>query len=170
MEWIRQAMLVRVLEKTPQGVTAIKNSFITLSMVERSVLILLDGKRTVSDVQAVIGKDTLKLVDILRAKGLANWVGAVQTPSQTAGNQKPKPGAPLQASARGVLLGKMHLLEVVERLLGHPDKEMRETVQSIHDQVVLQELLDQVLEGLRKVAGVEVAESTRQSFFAAMKE
>lgn len=113
--------------KTEQAHAALQSHAGPLSMRERRIVILCDGKRSLDELSALFGADTAATIARLRGQGFLRIDGAVQRAapvSMAAPSSAPKPVAhapvaPAPASAaanprRSLVAAKMYLIGMLE--------------------------------------------------------
>ncbi len=187
-----------VLKKTDLGREQITKKSAALEVRERAALILIDGKRNLADVEAIIGAGAEGIARRLMALGLVQPAGgplagmefadsgvaeaqaanvsqfaqffAVTQPSALEFADTVKPADSVSVSARGLLLGKLYLGDVAERLLGKDDALLRKKIQQVASADELFIVYELVVDNLRGIASADMLAALDKRFLEALSK
>jgi hypothetical protein len=149
--------------KTERGRAALQARSADLSLAERRVLILCDGKRNRDDVVAMLGPNALSAVERLLREGyLALAGGAVPMPRLVAdmgayiappAANPPAPRAPAAraTSRRSLAASKMYLLDMLQLQRDAESASLRAEIQTSPSE---EEMVYRMLKGLRHLQAV----------------
>ena len=154
-----------LLQKTDKARLELSPGVRTLSLRERSLLLLADGK-PLSDLQAMYNGIGAQIVDNLMRQGyLAGPTGlapALSEPGQGLPQQKSEPGEALRSLAGA----RMYLFDTCERLFVRRDpvlaQHFREALRAAKDRLSMLDVGDAMLEEVALSAGAERAASLRE--------
>ncbi|MFN7154264.1 MAG: hypothetical protein ACK4OE_11290 [Acidovorax sp.] len=161
-----------LLQKTEKARLELSPGVRTLSLRERSLLLLADGK-SLSDLQAMYNGIGAQIVDNLMRQGYLTGptaLPAVDEPSRSASRsptptpsiQRPEPGESLRSLAGA----RMYLFDLCERLFARRDPELaqqfREALRAAKDRVSMLDVGEAMLEEVAMTAGAERAASLRE--------
>lgn len=252
-------MLNGILVKTDLGFEAVHAKSVNLNLIERRVLIMVNGKRSVDDIHPLLGGDTHTIASRLMTLGLVTIAGASMytrevtaapsrdsvarsAPKQTvkavfsreaeelarlraadasateshleitrddqngyraqrsvsasiypAESATPEPSlwarsspglnsnfatlpatlsAPLDAkiSKRGLMLGKMYLVDFIERMLGRDDNFLRGRIQSVSTEKELYHIFDVVVDNMQGLASPDLMTSMQLKFMESIQK
>ena len=161
-----------LLQKTEKARLELSPGVRTLSLRERSLLLLADGK-SLSDLQAMYNGIGAQIVDNLMRQGYLTGPTALPTadePSPGASRkstpvptiQRPEPGESLRSLAGA----RMYLFDLCERLFARRDpvlaQQFREALRGAKDRVSMLDVGEAMLEEVAMTAGAERAASLRE--------
>jgi len=164
-----------LLQKTEKARLELSPGVRTLSLRERSLLLLADGK-SLSDLQAMYNGIGAQIVDNLMRQGYLTGPTALpdaNAPSRsdrrTTSNfvaiesiQRPEPGESLRSLAGA----RMYLFDLCERLFARRDPQLaqqfREALRAAKDRVSMLDVGEAMLEEVAMTAGAERAASLRE--------
>lgn len=162
------------LNKTERGRTALEaHSASGLSLAERRVLILCDGRRQRDDIVALLGADSVSMLDRLLQDGYLTLDGTtpaaprlVTTEGQPVGAAAPAtpaPSAPVQppraASRRSLAASKMYLVDMLQLQRDPESVSLRADIQTSPSE---DELVYRMMQGLRHLQSVVAASYARR--------
>ena len=145
-----------------------------LSLAERRVLILCDGRRTRDDVAALLGPDALSMIERLLADGYLSLEGSMQAPARlavAAGQAIPAPtpvaalatastpAAPRAASRRSLAASKMYMIDMLQLQRDPESVSLRAEIQTSPSE---EELVYRMMKGLRHLQAVAAASYARR--------
>ncbi|WP_298208143.1 hypothetical protein [Acidovorax sp.] len=152
-----------LLQKTDKARLELSPGVRTLSLRERSLLLLADGK-PLSDLQAMYNGIGAQIVDNLMRQGYLTGPADVpaHTPPSSPSVQRPEPGESLRSLAGA----RMYLFDTCERLFVRRDpvlaQHFREALRAAKDRWSMLDVGDAMLEEVALAAGAERAASLRQ--------
>ncbi len=186
-------MVTNFFKKTDLGISEIADRTKKLTLVERRVLILLDGNRSLKDAQAILGFDANDIVARLLHLGLvssANADMAIRRSSVESYDWKtgfyPKltalkvvPGAEIDAAVGSelrsdgvnfteVLAGKRYLNDVVSRLLGKDDNSLYSKIHLIMDTDSLHSSFKSIMLSLKGLINEEAEHDIINGYYQAI--
>lgn len=142
-----------------------------LSLAERRVLILCDGRRNRDDLVALLGPDALSMVDRLLEDGYLSLDGgpaparlvtsagqAVPAPSVAPAAAAPQP-APRTASRRSLAASKMYMIDMLQLQRDPESVSLRAEIQTSPSE---DELIYRMMKGLRHMQAVAAASYARR--------
>ena len=187
-----------VLKKTDLGREQMKSKSAALEVRERAALILIDGKRNLADVEAIIGSGVegiarrLMELGLVRPTGNASAAmefadsGVAKTPAANVSQfaqqfvaapplatefaDTVKPMDSVSISARGLLLGKLYLGDVAERMLGKDDLLLRKKIQQVGTADELFGMHELVMDNLRGIASADMLAAIDKRFLEALSK
>ena len=164
-----------LLQKTEKARLELSPGVRTLSLRERSLLLLVDG-RPLSDLQAMYNGIGAQIVDNLMRQGYLTGPATPGTaPGATAGEparapaqapsvQRPAPGETLRSLAGA----RMYLFDTCERLFARRSPELadqfRNALRAAKDRASMLDVGDAMFEEVALAAGGERAASLREKF------
>lgn len=154
-----------LLQKTEKARLELLPGVRTLSLRERSLLLLADGK-PLSDLQAMYNGIGAQIVDNLMRQGyLASPAPApASTPTQRAEQAASPPGESLRSLAGA----RMYLFDTCERLFARRDpvlaQQFREALRAAKDRTSMLDVGDAMFEEVALAAGADRAASLRERF------
>ena len=184
-----------VLKKTDLGREQMKSKSAALEVRERAALILIDGKRNLADVEAIIGSGVEGIARRLMELGLVRPTGNASAAMEFADSGVAKTPAanvsqfaqqfvaapplatefadtvkPSSVSARGLLLGKLYLGDVAERMLGKDDALLRRKIQQVGTEDELFDMHELVMDNLRGIASADMLAAIDKRFLEALSK
>lgn len=153
------------LSKTEHGRNALKvQSAAGLSLTERRVLILCDGRRSRNDIVALLGADALPMIDRLLQAGYLSSHGSTPATSRLATSRGRAAKAPaaiaqrpaMPASRRSLSVSKMYLTDMMQVQRDPQSVSLRAQIQSSPEDEVVYHML-KGLRHLQKVASAGYA-------------
>ncbi len=160
-----------LLQKTEKARLELLPGVRTLSLRERSLLLLVDGK-SLSDLQAMYNGIGAQIVENLMRQGYLAGPAELPPPSSTAPNaadnrpsiQRPEPGDALRSLAGA----RMYLFDTCERLFARRDpvlaQQFREALRAAKDRASMLDVGEAMFEEVALAAGAERAASLRERF------
>lgn len=158
-----------LLQKTEKARLELLPGVRTLSLRERSLLLLVDGK-PLSDLQAMYNGIGAQIVDNLMRQGYLAGPAHPPAPSsasaatQGPSGQRPEPGEALRSLAGA----RMYLFDACERLFARRDpvlaQQFREALRAAKDHVSMLDVGEAMFEEVALTAGAERAASLRERF------
>ncbi|MBT9510942.1 MAG: hypothetical protein IV104_01170 [Acidovorax sp.] len=158
-----------LLQKTDKARLELSPGVRTLSLRERSLLLLADGK-PLSDLQAMYNGIGAQIVDNLMRQGYLT--GPAELPPHTTTAPPPStPGPSIQRpepgeSLRSLAGARMYLFDTCERLFARRDpvlaQHFREALRAAKDRLSMLDVGDAMLEEVALAAGAERAASLRE--------
>ena len=160
-----------LLQKTEKARLELSPGVRTLSLRERSLLLLVDGK-PLSDLQAMYNGIGAQIVDNLMRQGYLsgpaelppNGASAAAEPEDKPTIQRPGPGETLRSLAGA----RMYLFDVCERLFAGRDPtlavQLREALRAARDPASMLDVGEAMFEEIALTAGAERAASVRDKF------
>ncbi|QLA80795.1 hypothetical protein EXV95_09240 [Acidovorax sp. JMULE5] len=159
-----------LLQKTEKARLELLPGVRTLSLRERSLLLLVDGK-PLSDLQAMYNGIGAQIVDNLMRQGYLAGPAELPPPSvaQTAAHNKPSIQRPEPGDALRSLAGaRMYLFDTCERLFVRRDpvlaQQFREALRAAKDRASMLDVGEAMFEEVAMTAGAERAASLRERF------
>lgn len=164
-----------LLQKTDKARQELSPGVRTLSLRERSLLLLADGK-PLSDLQAMYNGIGAQIVDNLMRQGYLTGPAELPTPStaplpppagaeatsQAPSIERPEPGESLRSLAGA----RMYLFDTCERLFARRDpvlaQHFREALRTARDRTSMLDVGDAMFEEVALAAGAERAASLRE--------
>ena len=161
-----------LLHKTEKARLELSPGVRTLSLRERSLLLLADGK-SLSDLQAMYNGIGAQIVDNLMRQGYLTGpaalpaateppVGVIQASAKAPSIQRPEPGESLRSLAGA----RMYLFDTCERLFArrYPvlAQQFREALRAAKDRVSMLDVGEAMLDEVAMTAGAERAASLRE--------
>lgn len=161
-----------LLQKTEKARLELSPGVRTLSLRERSLLLLADGK-SLSDLQAMYNGIGAQIVDNLMRQGYLTGpvalpaaneppVGAIPASAKAPSIQRPEPGESLRSLAGA----RMYLFDTCERLFARRDpvlaQQFREALRAAKDRVSMLDVGEAMLDEVAMTAGAERAASLRE--------
>ncbi|MNV61018.1 hypothetical protein D3C71_1535080 [compost metagenome] len=161
-----------LLHKTEKARLELSPGVRTLSLRERSLLLLADGK-SLSDLQAMYNGIGAQIVDNLMRQGYLTGpaalpaateppVGVIQASAKAPSIQRPEPGESLRSLAGA----RMYLFDTCERLFARRDpvlaQQFREALRAAKDRVSMLDVGEAMLDEVAMTAGAERAASLRE--------
>jgi hypothetical protein len=164
-----------LLQKTDKARQELSPGVRTLSLRERSLLLLADGK-PLSDLQAMYNGIGAQIVDNLMRQGYLTGPAELPTPStaplpppaeaeatsQVPSIERPEPGESLRSLAGA----RMYLFDTCERLFARRDpvlaQHFREALRTARDRASMLDVGDAMFEEVALAAGAERAASLRE--------
>ena len=163
-------MLLIKTEKARQELTP---GVRTLSLRERSMLLLADGK-TLSDLQAMYNGVGAQIVDNLMRQGYLTGPTVLPATPQQVAPAAPSPAAPsVQRPEAGEALrslagARMYLFDTCERLFARRDpimaQQLREALRNAKDRDSMVDVGEAMFDEVAMAAGAERAASLRERF------
>lgn len=152
-----------LLQKTDKARLELSPGVRTLSLRERSLLLLADGK-PLPDLQAMYNGIGAQIVDNLMRQGYLT--GPADVPAHTSAPspsiQRPEPGESLRSLAGA----RMYLFDTCERLFVRRDpvlaQHFREALRAAKDRLSMLDVGDAMLQEVALAAGAERAATLRQ--------
>ena len=159
-----------LLQKTEKARLELLPGVRTLSLRERSLLLLVDGK-PLSDLQAMYNGIGAQIVENLMRQGyLTGPAGLPPSPTaagadvRTPSIQRPEPGDTLRSLAGA----RMYLFDTCERLFARRDpvlaQQFRDALRAARDHASMLDVGEAMLEEVALAAGAERAASLREKF------
>ena len=160
-----------LLQKTEKARLELSPGVRTLSLRERSLLLLVDGK-PLSDLQAMYNGIGAQIVENLMRQGYLsgpadlppNGASAAAEPDDKPTIQRPGPGETLRSLAGA----RMYLFDVCERLFARRDPtlavQFREALRAARDPASMLDVGEAMFEEIALTAGAERAASVRDKF------
>ena len=159
-----------LLQKTDKARLELSPGVRTLSLRERSLLLLADGK-PLPDLQAMYNGTGAQIVDNLMRQGYLAGPGglppqSVDAPQGAPGPslQRPEPGDTLRSLAGA----RMYLFDTCERLFARRDpvlaQHLREALRTARDRDSMLDVGEAMFEEVAQAAGTERAASLRERF------
>lgn len=161
-----------LLQKTEKARLELLPGVRTLSLRERSLLLLVDGK-SLSDLQAMYNGIGAQIVDNLMRQGYlagpaAGLPSAAPSPSTAPPGgpsvQRPEPGESLRSLAGA----RMYLFDTCERLFARRDptlaEQFRQALRAAKDRASMLDVGEAMFEEVALAAGAERAASLRERF------
>ena len=160
-----------LLQKTEKARLELSPGVRTLSLRERSLLLLVDGK-PLYDLQAMYNGIGAQIVDNLMRQGYLsgpaelppNGASAAAEPEDKPTIQRPGPGETLRSLAGA----RMYLFDVCERLFARRDPtlavQFREALRAARDPASMLDVGEAMFEEIALTAGAERAASVRDKF------
>ena len=161
-----------LLQKTEKARLELSPGVRTLSLRERSLLLLVDGK-PLSDLQAMYNGIGAQIVDNLMREGYLTGPAALPAADRPGGEvshmaaqapsiQRPEPGEALRSLAGA----RMYLFDICERLFARRDpvlaEHFREALRAAKDRASMLDVGEAMLEEVAMAAGMERATSLRE--------
>lgn len=161
-----------LLHKTEKARLELSPGVRTLSLRERSLLLLADGK-SLSDLQAMYNGIGAQIVDNLMRQGYLTGpaalpaaneppVGTIPVSTQAPSIQRPEPGESLRSLAGA----RMYLFDTCERLFARRDpalaQQFRDALRAAKDRVSMLDVGEAMLEEVAMTAGADRAASLRE--------
>lgn len=161
-----------LLQKTEKARLELSPGVRTLSLRERSLLLLADGK-SLSDLQAMYNGIGAQIVDNLMRQGYLTGPtslpeadeaprGASHTSTPVPSIHRPEPGESLRSLAGA----RMYLFYICERLFARRDpalaQQFRDALRAAKDRVSMLDVGEAMLEEVAMTAGAERAASLRE--------
>ena len=161
-----------LLHKTEKARLELSPGVRTLSLRERSLLLLADGK-SLSDLQAMYNGIGAQIVDNLMRQGYLTGpaalptaneppAGVIQASAKAPSIQRPEPGESLRSLAGA----RMYLFDTCERLFARRDpvlaQQFREALRAAKDRVSMLDVGEAMLDEVAMTAGAERAASLRE--------
>lgn len=163
------------LSKTDRGRTALQaHSTPGLSLAERRVLILCDGHRHRDDVVALLGGDSLSMLERLLQDGYLTLDGVAPAPRLVASEARPVSApapavapptaapvqpAPRAGSRRSLAASKMYLLDMLQLQRDPESVSLRAGIQTSPSE---DELIYRMMQGLRHLQLIAAASYARR--------
>ncbi len=158
-----------LLQKTDKARLELSPGVRTLSLRERSLLLLADGK-SLSDLQAMYNGIGAQIVDNLMRQGYlagpAALPEAAAAPAAPA-TPEPSPPAPAQPSdaLRSLAGARMYLFDICERMFARRDpalaRQFHEALRGARDRTSMLDVGEALLEEVAQMAGPERAQTIR---------
>lgn len=156
-----------LLQKTDKARAELQPGARTLSLRERSLLLMADGRKSVQDMRAVLG-DTVE--PMLRQLVDSGYLVAVQPAPPPAPARLAASGAGQAADAfegkRSLATTRMFLFDICERMFARRDpalaERLREALRNAKDRDAMLAESRLMLEEIEKVAGFERADSVAE--------
>lgn len=151
-----------LLQKTEKARLELSPGVRTLSLRERSLLLLADGK-PLSDLQAMYNGIGAQIVENLMRQGyLTGPADLPATPTSTPSIERPAPGESLRSLAGA----RMYLFDTCERLFARRDpvlaQHFREALRAAKDRASMLDVGEAMFEEVALAAGAERAASLRE--------
>ena len=148
-----------VYAKTEKGRAFLNDKPASGTRTLRTVLILMDGRKPVRELLPAIQPLGWQLNEVqsLVAQGLL-------VPVTTAGDvvaASPPAAAASRQSNRSLAAAKFYALDMLARMLGHGDADLRERARAVDSASTLMAWIDESAERVKQVAGLDRAESFR---------
>ena len=160
-----------LLQKTEKARLELSPGVRTLSLRERSLLLLADGK-PLSDLQAMYNGIGAQIVENLMRQGyLTGPADLPATPEPTTSNTTPTPTPSIERPAPGESLrslagARMYLFDTCERLFARRDpvlaQHFREALRAAKDRTSMLDVGEAMFEEVALAAGAERAASLRE--------
>ena len=160
-----------LLQKTEKARLELSPGVRTLSLRERSLLLLADGK-PLSDLQAMYNGIGAQIVENLMRQGyLTGPADLPPTPAPTTSNTTPTPTPSIERpvpgeSLRSLAGARMYLFDTCERLFARRDPVMaqhfREALRAAKDRTSMLDVGEAMFEEVALAAGAERAASLRE--------
>lgn len=160
-----------LLQKTEKARLELSPGVRTLSLRERSLLLLADGK-PLSDLQAMYNGIGAQIVENLMRQGyLTGPADLPSTPEPTTSNTTPTPTPSIERPAPGESLrslagARMYLFDTCERLFARRDpvlaQHFREALRAAKDRTSMLDVGEAMFEEVALAAGAERAASLRE--------
>ena len=160
-----------LLQKTEKARLELSPGVRTLSLRERSLLLLADGK-PLSDLQAMYNGIGAQIVENLMRQGyLTGPADLPPTPEPTTSNTTPTPTPSIERPAPGESLrslagARMYLFDTCERLFARRDpvlaQHFREALRAAKDRTSMLDVGEAMFEEVALAAGAERAASLRE--------
>ena len=160
-----------LLQKTDKARLELSPGVRTLSLRERSLLLLADGK-PLSDLQAMYNGIGAQIVENLMRQGyLTGPADLPSTPEPTTSNTTPTPTPSIERPAPGESLrslagARMYLFDTCERLFARRDpvlaQHFREALRAAKDRTSMLDVGEAMFEEVALAAGAERAASLRE--------
>ena len=160
-----------LLQKTEKARLELSPGVRTLSLRERSLLLLADGK-PLSDLQAMYNGIGAQIVENLMRQGyLTGPADLPPTPEPTTSNTTPTPTPSIERPAPGESLrslagARMYLFDTCERLFARRDpvlaQHFREALRAAKDRTSMLDVGEAMFEEVALAAGAERAASLRK--------
>jgi hypothetical protein len=161
------------LSKTERGQAVLQgHAAAGLSLAERRVLILCDGRRRRDDVVALLGTHALSLLERLLREGYLTVDGGVPpaprplaTASGAASTRGPvaapalSPSAPPPASRRSLAVSRMYLIDMLQLQRDPESASLRAEIQTSPSE---EELVYRMMKGLRHLQAVAAGSYARR--------
>lgn len=162
------------LGKTERGRTALQaHSTSGLTLAERRVLILCDGRRHRDDIVALLGADALSMLERLLQDGYLTLDGvapstprlvasegrSIDTPVAVAPTPASVPSAPRALSRRSLAASKMYLVDMLQLQRDPESVSLRAEIQTSPSE---DELVYRMMQGLRHLQSVAAASYARR--------
>ena len=156
-----------LLQKTEKARLELSPGVRTLSLRERSLLLLADGK-PLSDLQAMYNGIGAQIVENLMRQGYLTGPADLPstpeptTPTSTPSIERPAPGESLRSLAGA----RMYLFDTCERLFARRDpvmaQQFRDALRAARDEESMLDVGNSLLDEVALAAGAERAASLRQ--------
>ena len=160
-----------LLQKTEKARLELSPGVRTLSLRERSLLLLADGK-PLSDLQAMYNGIGAQIVENLMRQGyLTGPADLPSTPEPTTSNTTPTPTPSIERPAPGESLrslagARMYLFDTCERLFARRDpvmaQQFRDALRAAKDRTSMLDVGEAMFEEVALAAGAERAASLRE--------
>ena len=160
-----------LLQKTEKARLELSPGVRTLSLRERSLLLLADGK-PLSDLQAMYNGIGAQIVENLMRQGyLTGPADLPSTPEPTTSNTTPTPTPSIERpvpgeSLRSLAGARMYLFDTCERLFARRDpvlaQHFREALRAAKDRTSMLDVGEAMFEEVALAAGAERAASLRE--------
>ncbi len=162
--------MVTVYRKTAKGATEVETRAHKLPPRLRSALILVDGKRSDTDLRALIGPAGDESLQILAEGGfidvfsVADVKRAVQAPAAAASNAGPSTSPPSTTTSSDVTLRRREAVRAVNELLGPMGESLSIRLERAKTIDELRTLLEQALPVIVGARGRDAARAFADRF------
>lgn len=162
--------MVTVYRKTAKGATEVETRAHKLPPRLRSALILVDGKRSDTDLRALIGPAGDESLQILAEGGfidvfsVADVKRAVQAPAAAASNAGPSTSPPSTTTSSDVTLRRREAVRAVNELLGPMGESLSIRLERAKTIDELRTLLEQALPVIAGARGRDAARAFAERF------
>lgn len=148
-----------IYNKTQRGQEVVSQRSLRLSARQRTLLIVVDGKKTLGELRARMGDVDADLQELVRA-GLIEYPAAAAAVVPTAA-----PAPAPSTRRRSVALARLYLLEMMERILGANSGPARDLLRACTCERTLRSAFPQCAEWISARSGEEVLERVEREFF-----
>lgn len=160
-----------LLQKTDKARAELQPGARTLSLRERSLLLMADGRKSVLDMRAVLGDDVEPMVRQLVDAGFLEQVVVPPKPVEVAPSASARlaaagnagQGADAFEGKRSLATTRMFLFDICERMFARRDpalaERLREALRNAKDRDAMLAESRTMLDEIEKVAGFERADS-----------
>lgn len=162
-------MTTLLLQKTDKGRAELSPGVRTLSLRERSLLLMANGRQTVAAMGTVCGNDTAELALRLLAQGYLEPVPVPAPPTPAALRSVAAPaddgarGSDRFEGRRSLATARMFLFDLCERLFARRDpalaERLREALRQARDRDTMLAAARALLDAVEQTAGFERADA-----------
>lgn len=152
------------LKKTPAGQAEVSSKAHALPPRARSLLIMIDGKRTLDDLRAMLGAQVDESVKLLMAEGLVEGSAAPAPAPATPSTAPAAPAAPVAAPAADLATRRRDAARAVTDALGPMADALAMRIEKAKTDDELQATLRLAAQALSDAAPRAKADAFRQRF------